>query len=425
MKKAILLLFMLSIAFRLLSADINVTFTATGAASVVDEVTARNLATNASIVLPGSATLILHQVTTGTQLLSDNSGGGTFYPNPFNGKAKLIVDTKQAQTVRLQLIGPGGQILVQKNQYLPSGNHLFTLTGNVPGIYFISLATNEGMISYKALCTGADGGENSILYNGIAISDMKVPGQTQLKNTQAGYQLEFIPGDIILYTCKSNNYKTIIADSPASSKTYSVEFTACTDVDGHNYGVVKIGNQWWMSENLKTTKYRNGDTIPEVTDTTQWMNLYTGASCNYSNNADIGNLYGKLYNWYAVTDSSNIAPEGWHVPEDAEWQTMIDFLGGKEAAGGKMKETDTIFWQSPNIGATNESGFSGLPGGQRDCCNARCFNLNLEGVWWTSTIEQSSAAKIRILDNNYKGISGGWTSQRAGCSVRCVKDKQN
>lgn len=136
-----------------------------------------------------------------------------------------------------------------------------------------------------------------------------------------------------------------------------------TDYDGNVYQTVLIGDQCWMMENLKVTHYRNGDPIPHVTDGVTWGNLTSGAYCNYNN--DEGNVatYGRLYNWYAVDDSRNIAPAGWHVPSDAEWQTLVDYLGGDAVAGGKMKEAGTTHWASPNTGATNESGFTALPGG--------------------------------------------------------------
>jgi len=136
-----------------------------------------------------------------------------------------------------------------------------------------------------------------------------------------------------------------------------------TDIDGNEYATIQIGTQVWMAENLRTTKYCNGDPIPNVTDSLQWVNLATGAWAHNNNYSQYENLYGKLYNWYAVDDSRNICPCNWHVPTDAEWTTLIDYLGGEGVAGGKMKSTGTQYWLSPNTDATNESGFSGLPGG--------------------------------------------------------------
>lgn len=121
-----------------------------------------------------------------------------------------------------------------------------------------------------------------------------------------------------------------------------------------------------MAQNLRTTKYKNGDAVPNVSNNFDWSNLGSGAYCWYTNSNGFEQPYGKLYNWYAVIDSRGLCPTGWHVPSDAEWTTLTDYLGGTSIAGGKMKETSTTHWISPDSGATNESGFTGLPGGNRN-----------------------------------------------------------
>jgi len=128
---------------------------------------------------------------------------------------------------------------------------------------------------------------------------------------------------------------------------------------------VQIGNQTWTLKNLDVSTYRNGDPIPQVQDNTAWANLSTGAWCYYLNNTANGTIYGKLYNWYAVNDPRGLAPNGYHIPTDAEWTTLTTYLGGSTLAGGKMKEAGSSHWLSPNTGATNSSGFKGLPGGFR------------------------------------------------------------
>ncbi|MBL0287321.1 MAG: fibrobacter succinogenes major paralogous domain-containing protein [Bacteroidetes bacterium] len=117
-------------------------------------------------------------------------------------------------------------------------------------------------------------------------------------------------------------------------------------------------NQIWMAENLKTTLYNDGTLIPNVTNSDEWSKLTTGAYCYYDNNYSNNAIYGKLYNWYAV-GTGKLVPKGWHVPTDAEWETLITYLGGEDIAGRKMKSTN--YWKSPNVGASNSSGFNGLP----------------------------------------------------------------
>ena len=196
-----------------------------------------------------------------------------------------------------------------------------------------------------------------------------------------------------------------------------------TDIDGNVYSTVTIGTQVWLAENLKVTHYRNGEPIPKVTDNTEWSNLITGAYCNYDNDANNADTYGSLYNWYAVNDSRNIAPTGWHVPTDEEWQTLVDYLGGDDIAGGKMKETGTTHWNSPNEGATNESGFSALPGGYR-YGNGNYYSMGGNASFWSSTEYDSDSnyAWARYLFVNFPGILDNGSGKRYGFSVRCVRD---
>jgi len=193
------------------------------------------------------------------------------------------------------------------------------------------------------------------------------------------------------------------------------------DFDGNVYNTVKIGNQVWMAENLKVTHYRNGDPIPNVTNNTQWSGLTTGAYCNYDNDPNNAITYGRLYNWYAVAESRNLAPIGWHVPSDTEWQILIDYLGGAAVAGGKLKESGTTRWISPNTGATNESGFTALPGGYRDS-NSGFNDLGNDTDFWSSTEGNSDSAWSRELLYNLASIYRFISSRRYGFSVRLVRD---
>ena len=193
-----------------------------------------------------------------------------------------------------------------------------------------------------------------------------------------------------------------------------------TDIDGNVYHAVTIGTQVWMAENLKTTKYRNGILIPVVTDSVQWATLTTPASCYFNNDLNMVNTYGRLYNWYAVTDTSNIiAPAGWHVPTEAEWTTLTTYLG--TGAGGKLKSTGTTYWNSPNAGATNATGFNGLPGGDRS--NTGLFHyLGVYGCFWCTTAYSPTDGLEYVLSTNSSNVISMNYSKGLGLSVRCVKD---
>jgi uncharacterized protein (TIGR02145 family) len=179
---------------------------------------------------------------------------------------------------------------------------------------------------------------------------------------------------------------------------------------------VKIGNQWWMAENLKVTHYQNGD--PIVNKTLHW-DATTGAYCAYDNDEKNADTYGYLYNGYAVIDSRNIAPEGWHVPTDAEWHTLIDYLGS--SAGGKLKEAGTVHWDDPNTGATNESGFTAIPSGIRTSWGQFC-EIGNEAYFWSATENENGALHYLRLDYNYHGIDLGHIIPEFGLSVRLIRD---
>jgi uncharacterized protein (TIGR02145 family) len=192
------------------------------------------------------------------------------------------------------------------------------------------------------------------------------------------------------------------------------------------YKEVVIGSQVWMSENLNVDKFRNGDPIPHVETDEEWVKAGENgepAWCYYNNNPDNGDRYGKLYNWYAVNDSRGLAPEGWKIPSNEDWTRLTDFLGGESVAGMKMKSTE--FWADTDEGesgnGTNESGFSGLPGGVR-FGSGSFFGIGYGGGWWSSTEGDTGNAWYRPLsyddgdgDRSYNGKPGGF-------SVRCLRD---
>ena len=209
--------------------------------------------------------------------------------------------------------------------------------------------------------------------------------------------------------------------------------TTATDIDGNIYQTVTIGTQVWMAENLKVTHFRNGEAIPNVTDSTEWRNLTTGAYCNYANDIINVDTYGRLYNWYAIHDNRGIAPEGWHVPSDEEWKQLELYLGMSQAdadttgyrgttEGGKLKEAGTVHWRSPNTDATNECGFTALPGGHRTNSPGQFASLGDYAGYWTASEENSYGAWYRALYYTYAQVARGSISKRSGRSDRCVKD---
>lgn len=236
---------------------------------------------------------------------------------------------------------------------------------------------------------------------------------------------------VIINNCDSNDYNL----TSTLFSNYEIQYGGgVTDIDGNFYQSVIIGKQEWMTENLKTSQYRDGTIIPNVTSNTQWTNLSSGAWAYYYNDESNHNSYGKLYNWFAVINNNGLCPDGWKVPDDDDWKQLERFLGMREAEvyaravnrgesqniGGLVKSKGTEYWQSPNRGATNESGFSGIPGGNR-ISGGNFNNISIHGFWWSSSEFNSSNAWYRLLNYNISGISRGSLDKRYGLSVRCLK----
>ncbi len=194
------------------------------------------------------------------------------------------------------------------------------------------------------------------------------------------------------------------------------------DIDRNIYKTVTIGSQVWMAENLKVTHYRNGEQIPSLKQIS-WQGTEEGACCNLNDHPGNNETFGKLYNGFAVLDSRNIAPDGWHIPSNTEWFVLIDYLGGQMVAGGKLKDT-SLNWMQPNIGATNESGFTALPGGCRAFDMLVDHGAYYSGFWWSSTEHDSKNIHYLQL-NNYNARTSNLShncSKQQGLSIRCVKD---
>ncbi len=217
--------------------------------------------------------------------------------------------------------------------------------------------------------------------------------------------------------------------NPTNGKTTaifnsSLEYGKMTDQDGNTYKTIVIGTQTWMAENLRTTRYRNGDSIPEVTDSLVWDGLKTGAYCNHNNYKSFPMIatYGRLYNWYSVSDSREIAPLGWHVPTNDEWTTLVSYLGGDSLAVMKLKERGGSHWTDFNETSDNGCGFTALPGGAR--FGVYFIQLGYWGYWWSATedVNEMTAWYRSMSIQPGETITPYIWFKEAGFSVRCVKD---
>ena len=299
-------------------------------------------------------------------------------------------------------------------------------------IYKPTLTTNSiSNISATGAISGgvisSDGGA-SITAKGVCWSTTSNPTITSNKTNEGSgvesftSQMTGLQEGVIYYV------RAYATNTKGTSYGNEVSFSTnemLTDIEGNKYKTVTIGAQTWMAENLKTSKYSDGTAIPNITDNTQWSNNTTGAWCYYDTNAANNAKYGKLYNWYAVSKTTNgnknVCPTGWHVPSNADWKVLTDYLGGKSIAGGKMKEIGTTNWSYPNTDATNTSLFTGLPGGYR-YYNRDYQNIGLKGYWWSSTEWDSFNACYLYLKNEDGEARKYFDFKEVGYSVRCLSD---
>ena len=246
--------------------------------------------------------------------------------------------------------------------------------------------------------------------------------KTKSKTSIYGFRIAITISLILVFSLflsfKQSNIQPLNKETDSSGLT-DLQAQTVKDIDGNEYKTVTIGTQIWMAENLKTTKYNDGKDIPMVTDTTKWQQ-YEQAYCWYNNKTENKNEYGALYNWYAV-NTNKLCPVGWHVPVKEELKSLMKFSPKDTLTSGTLKEAGTVHWKIPNKGATNETGFSALPGGFRSM-NGEFGYIGEIGRWWTSSEENAYIGFSWILLYNNSQVGPNWPSKRVGLSIRCLKD---
>jgi uncharacterized protein (TIGR02145 family) len=413
------------------------TVTATNANGTGPASSASNSVTpSAPLTVPGAPTI-------GTATAGNAQATITFTAPANNGGSAITGYTVTSSPGGFTATGSASPITVTG---LSNGiAYTFTVTAtNANGIGPASSASNSVTLSAPSTVPGAPTIGTATKGNAQAAVTFTAPASNG-GSTITGYTVTSSPGGIIAtgsgspitvtgltngtaytFTVTATN---VNGTGPASSPSNSVT-PLLTDIDGNVYNIVTIGTQVWMTPNLRTTKYSDGTPIPNITDNTTW-GLSTGAYCDYSNTPANSITYGRLYNWYAVDNNAatkvasnggkNVCPTSWHVPSDDEWTTLITYLGGESVAGGKLKETGAFHWYTPNTGATNETGFTALPGGLRD--DTGVYNeIGLYGNWWSSTDRSVTYAWMRYIYNTSASVNMNGDPKRYGFSVRCVRD---
>lgn len=410
--------------------EYTISFTGSGISSTVGSVEAQNLTRNTKVTVPGGEVLVLNVTTTALNPLSAISDGMRIFSSLAEGSSSVSFYAKQAGNTQINVYSLDGRKIAGVTQNLQKGTNSFQIYLHT-GAYVISVQGKGYAYSSKLVNVSSTKSRPEISFLGV----QEKTHSSSIKSANASPTLDYIHGDIMLYKGISGNYATIVTDIPTETKVIDFDFIECKDASDNYYATVKIGNQIWMAENLRTTKYNNGTSIPTGYSNTDWANLSTGAYAIYSytkidglnSDAEVLSAYGALYNYYAVVSSDNLCPTGWHVPSETDWTTLINYAGGESDAGSKLMSTRTSpdaqpCWETPSITfATDEYGFSALPGGAR-YPSGSYYSAGSYGEWWKSTEANEADAFGLELYYDSQSTSSYSFHKPTGLSVRCVKN---
>jgi uncharacterized protein (TIGR02145 family) len=409
-----------------------IAFTGSGASNTVSLVKVENLATGEMITLNGTDILNLKGDRSITSIDDKNIKSGLkIYPNPMIDNSIIEVYPPISGNATISIFNMSGKQITQIQSYLENSMQQFRLSGDGKGLYIVNIKGSNYQLSGKLICNGNTNGMltiENISNNNQAID--KDVSMMRFKSTFSTINMQYTVGDRLKFTGISGKYSRVTTGIIEQDKIIAFNFMPCTDGDNNNYQVVKIGTQEWTAENLKTTKLNDSTLLIESIKGVEWREPNSWYSHrNDTTYAWIGpkDPYGALYNGVAVS-TSKLCPTGWHVPTDAEWTTLTTYLGGESVAGGKLKETSLTHWDYINTGATNETGFTALPGGYCDggLASGPGRDFGFEGYYW-STIE-NLAARSQFLGGQCQHLQGYFSYVEVyplllynGASVRCLK----
>jgi len=405
-----------------------VNFKGTGESSVVNTVKVENLTTGEIRNLAGTDILQL-TLPTGVNDTYDNVGSGIkIYPNPMTENSTLRFFPPAGGNAVFTIYDISGKAIFQRGAYLESREQVFRLSDLPKGLYIANIKGDGFSLAGKVFCNGNPKG--SINITQIADPDKifeKHPQSDDVKGIQVTITMPYNTGQYLKFTGTSGEFSTILTSTFSSDKEMTFKFVRCKDGENTNYTVVEIGTQVWMASNLRTTKYNNGDQIG--TTTPQTLNITSETNPKYEwiyygyQLVIDPVIYGRLYTWHAATDTRNICPVGWHLPSRTEWNTLLTAMGGASVAGGKLKETGLSHWSTPNEGATNISGFTGIPTGNRAAAGS-CSNYTNVSSLWSSTERDNTYAWYCAFGWNFEGAyTDVNTGKNIGLGIRCVKDQ--
>lgn len=432
---------MLFISLNSYALDYTIAFAGKNASDMVDSVIVQNLTQGTTVTVPAGNGLTLKEIPNSIDQLLENEQTVRVFLNSARDKSIVLFFAKQSGSTLINVFGIDGKRLVGISKDLSVGENSFQLS--LPkGVYAIRIAGNGYSYAAKVIGQANSVSKPEIDFLGNKETEFpvssKIRNNVQLKTSSATTEMLYTEGDHLLFQGASGFNKTIVTDVPTQSKTITFNFVDCTDADNNHYPVVQIGTQVWMAENLKTTKYNDGTSIPTVSFYAEWQNLLTTpAYCFFKNDASYKNIYGALYNWYTV-NTGKLAPTDWHVPTDVEWTILENYLIANgynydgTTTGNKIAKSlaATANWHSDsgtgligdNLTKNNTSGFTGLPCGYRGAGMGGIYKVDSFCYWWSSTQSNTSDAWLHYMFDCYNYVIRNNSSKPNVWSVRCLRD---
>jgi uncharacterized protein (TIGR02145 family) len=420
MKKSTIVIYLLLAMFKIQAQDYLISFEGSGDTTAVSTVKVDNLTSGATVTLNGGEILHLIPSLGIDPLVSDNMCI-QLYPNPMTEQTMLTLFTPGAGNVTICIVDLSGKDVYKNRLTLPLGTHRFLISGISQGMYVLKISGEDYSYTTKLISIYSKQSEARIEY----VSTSKNSTNNHTKSSATIIDMPYTDGNILKFKGISGKYSTIVTDIPTGSKKITFPFFACTDSDGNHYSTVQIGtgkfSQTWMAENLKVGI---GIDITQVPTSNGIIEYYC-----YEDNVSLCGIYGGLYQWdemmnYSETEGSRgICPYGWHVPTNQEFYDLENFLGGWLVAGGKLKETGTAHWNANNVGATNETGFTALPGGELQSWGPVYGMLGIKAYFWSSSPGITGGSHFYMsLENGFEKL---WRSEEAfgsSYSCRCIHD---
>lgn len=413
MKKSILLILLIISAY-VKAQDYQLSFTGSGESTYVDSVFVENLTQGTSLELSGYDVLHLVGTTGINNQLLNNQVKVNIYPNPIFEVSNLEIVNQEPDNIRIEIYNSNGIPIVSYRDKLLNGINVFEISGFSAGVYTVNIKTSSWQKSLNFVSiNAADKIPDISAGNNVNVDQYNKP---LIKNTKSIKQMQYNDGDNLLLKGVSGDLARVLTIVPNQSQTINFQFVPCTDLDGNHYAVVSINNQIWMAENLRYLPNVVGPVNGSPSEPYYYVYGYNGTNVEDAQATANYNIYGVLYNWQAAMSA---CPSGWHLPSYDDWLELVNYLG-YSIAGGKLKETSTSHWNSPNYGATNRYGFTALPGGIRASIGSFGV-INTDGAWWTAEELQGSVWYFNIT-YNLIDIDGGYHDKEMGFSVRCVMD---